>query len=190
MGERGNRKDRGRFVAKLKTLAFDIAFLAGIVALAILCDEIKPLRDLDAYLSRPGPVQRGIMGAGIGLAVVGGLLMLGAQFLPAPRRSSPPSDAALDGAAVPIDSREERARLSRSFEAEASAAQVKEAWRRRSWRYDRTWRIFFAMLLGALLVTLGLFGIFLVIAPLAVKVLMAGGLVYFAVRIGWEFWIR
>ncbi len=65
---------------KLRMLALDIVFLAGIIALAILCEEIKPLRDLDAYLSRPGPLQRGLMGAGIGLAVVGGLLMLGAQF--------------------------------------------------------------------------------------------------------------
>ncbi len=66
---------------RLRMLAFDIVFLAGIIALAILCEEIKALRDLDAYLSQPGPVQRGLMGAGVGLSVVGGLLMLGAQFL-------------------------------------------------------------------------------------------------------------
>ncbi len=110
--------------------------------------------------------------------------------MPAPRRSTSPSDETPDGAGVPIDAREERARWSRSFEAEASADQVKEAWRRRAWRYDRTWRIFFAMLFGALLLILGLFGIFVVIGPLFVKLLMAGVLAYFAVRIGWEFWVR
>jgi predicted nucleic acid-binding Zn ribbon protein len=162
----------------------------ALVALAIFLSVFRPLQDLDASWHQVIDRQGWLLPAAIALTVVGALLLVGAQFLPEPRRRSPPSDAALDGEAVPMAFREERERLERSFEASATVEEVMEAWRRRSWRYSRKWRILFVMMLGALLMTMGLIGVFAVLAPLWFTLLMVGALGHLGFRIGWEFWVR
>ena len=165
----------------------------GLVAIAMLAAEVEPIRALGAHVDEVIKGQSWWLPLMIALAVIGGLLMLGAQFLPEPRRHSPPSDAELDGDAVPIAFHEEHRRSTgllshsffRGFEAEASLAQVREAWRRHAWRYSRKWRIFFVMMLGALLVTLGLVGIMIAVMPMWVTLLMLGLLIYVGIRMFW-----
>jgi hypothetical protein len=116
--------------------------------------------------------------------------MLGAQFLPPPRQQTTPTNESLDGAAAPMEYSEERERWSRSMEMEASTEQLREAWRRRSWRYSRRWRVFFLMLIGAALLGAGIATLFILIGPPWIKVLAAGLFIYVAVRIIWEFAVR
>jgi hypothetical protein len=167
-----------------------LALVLGLVILSIVLAELGPVRDLCAWIDVAREMYPGLIGIPIGLLVVGGVLMLGAQFLPAPRLPSPPPNEALDGAAVSMEVREERERWSRSMEMEASTGEVREAWQRRSWRYSRNWRFFFVMMLGAVLVGAGITGLFILIGPPWVKVLVAGLAGYVVVRILWEFAVK
>ena len=53
----------------------------------------------------------------------------------------------------------------------SSFASVKQAWRLRSWRYHRRWRLLFAMMLGAMLLFFGLFGLMFMLGSAGVKLL-------------------
>jgi hypothetical protein len=176
--------------AFLKNAILWVLMTIALVAVATFFTAFRPLNDVDARFHEAIGQLPWLLPSTIALAVVGGLLLIGAQFLPAPRRRSNPSDAALDGAAVPLEWQEERGRFERTFEASATIPEVKEAWRRRSWRFSRQWRIFFVMMLGALLMTAGLVGLAAILAPLWLTVVIVGVLGYFAVRLGWDFWIR
>jgi len=70
---------------------------------------------------------------------------------------------------------------------ETSFPAMKAAWRSGAWRRDPPWRRLFATALGAALLTIGLFGIFIVVAPWPVKVLCAGAILYPAVRLTMAF---
>jgi hypothetical protein len=76
---------------------------------------------------------------------------------------------------------------SREFGGEASFSAVKQAWRLRSWRYARQWRILFVMMGGALLLLVGLFGLICVIAPPGIKLLFGVAMLYALVRTAWGF---
>ena len=65
----------------------------------------------------------------------------------------------------------------------SSLPAMKAAWRSGAWRRDPPWRRLFVTALGAALLTIGLFGIFIVIAPWPVKILCAGAILYPAVRL-------
>ncbi len=67
---------------------------------------------------------------------------------------------------------------------------VREAWRRRSWRYSRRWRAFLLMLLGALLLATGITLLFVLIGPAFLKLLVVGLFASVAVRVLWEFAVR
>ena len=175
---------------RFKNWAASLAFVLGLMIAAFAIAEIGPVRDLCARIDSAQEMDPWLIGIPIGLMVVGIILMLGAQFLPGPRQERPPADEALDAAAVPLEYTEERGRWSRSMEMEASTGQVREAWRRRSWRYSRRWRTFFLMMLGGVLVASGITGLFILIGPPFIKVLVAGLAGYAAVRILWEFAVR
>jgi hypothetical protein len=172
---------------RFKGWAGGLALLFGLVFAAILIAELDPVQALAVRIDAAQELHPGLIAIPIALMVVGGILMLGAQFLPPPRRQTPTTNEALDGAAAPMAYAEERGRWSRSIEMEASTEQVREAWRRRSWRYSRKWRVFLLMLLGAALLGTGVAALFIFIGPPWIKVLAAGLFAYLAVRILWEF---
>jgi hypothetical protein len=176
--------------ASLKNAVLWVIMTIALAAVATFFTVFKPLNDLDARFHEAIGQLHWLLPAMIALAVAGGLLLIGAQFLPTPRRLSNPSDAALDGAAAPMEWQEERGRFVRAFAASATISEVKEAWRRCSWRHNRQWRIFFVMMLGAVLMTAGLVGLAAIIAPLWLTAVIVGVLGYFAIRLGWEFRIR
>jgi hypothetical protein len=164
-----------------------LALVFGLVIAAFVIAEIGPVGALCARIDAALALYPWLICIPIAWMVGGGILMLGAQFVSEPGQQTPPTGAALDGAAAPMEYAEERGRWFRSFEMEASTDQVREAWRRRSWRYSRRWRVLFLMLLGAVLLAAGITGLFILIGPPFIKVLVAGLAAYAAVRILWEF---
>jgi len=70
-----------------------------------------------------------------------------------------------------------------SGEREVSLAQMRDAWRSGAWRTDPRWRTVFMMTVGAALMLVGGFGIPIVVAPVPVKILCAGALLYVAFQV-------
>jgi hypothetical protein len=70
-----------------------------------------------------------------------------------------------------------------SFHDAFSIREAKAAWRQRAWRDSPRWRGNFAIMAGAFFLTVGLFGVFIVIGPGGIKLLCAGAIVYAIVRI-------
>jgi hypothetical protein len=175
---------------RFKDWAGSLALLLGLAVAAFLVAEIGAVRALAGQIDAGLESYPWLIAIPIGLMVVGGVAMLGAQFLPAPGQQTPPTNEALDGASVSMDYREERGHWSRSLEMEASTEQLREAWRQRSWRYSSRWRTFFVMMLGAVLLGAGLTALFILIGPPFVKVLVAGLAFYAVVRLVWEFAVR
>lgn len=65
---------------------------------------------------------------------------------------------------------------------ETTLPAMKAAWRSGEWR-EPHWRRIFLTACGAGLLTFGLFGIFVVIAPWPVKILCAGAILYVAFQV-------
>jgi hypothetical protein len=70
---------------------------------------------------------------------------------------------------------------------EASFAGMKNAWKSKEWRRDSQWRRLFVITTGAALLFYGLFGVFVVIGPPPIKVLMAAAMLYATVMTIWGF---
>jgi hypothetical protein len=68
-------------------------------------------------------------------------------------------------------------------ETETSLPAMKAAWRSGDWRREPQWRRLFVIAGGAALLTVGLFGTFIAIAPIPVKVICAGAILYPAIRL-------
>lgn len=172
-----------RFVEWAGRLLLILALLVGSVLLA----EIPAVHDLAARIDRAGARYPWLIAIPIALMAVGALLMLIPPFLPGRREAAPPSDEALDAAAVPMEYAEVRGHWSAAVEMEAGPEQVREAWRRRSWRYSPRWRAFLLMLLGAVLLATGITALFVLIGPAFLKLLIVALFAYTAVRILREF---
>jgi hypothetical protein len=170
---------------RFKSWVGSLALITGLVIAAVVIAELGPVQELCARIDAAQALHPWLIAIPIGLMVAGGILMLGAQLLPAPRQQTPGNEA-LDAAAAPMEYGEEHGRWSRSLQMEATTGQLREAWRRRSWRYSRKWRIFFLMLIGATLVSVGLALLFILIGPAWIKVLAAGSAACAAVWILWE----
>ena len=65
---------------------------------------------------------------------------------------------------------------------------MKEAWRSGAWRRDTDWRRRYVTALGALLMTMGVFGLAFALGPPPIKVLTAGALLYALGMIGRGVW--
>jgi hypothetical protein len=73
------------------------------------------------------------------------------------------------------------------FQTEASFGSIKAALRTGDWRRDPQWRVLFIMMAGALVMAVGLVSLFLVVAPLTVKLIMLGAAVYAVAVVAWGF---
>jgi hypothetical protein len=173
-----------------------VATLVVVLAVIAVGEALPPMRALDDYLDGHPGVTEALVWVTIGMSVVGTLLLALSQFLPEPRRPKGVSREEAEAQSPPIEYSEVEASAegrwsrsrSRAFSGEASVGAVKEAWRERSWRRDRRWRVLFAMALGAALLVFGLFGLFVVIGEPGVKFLMALVLGYVVVRTAWALW--
>jgi hypothetical protein len=167
--------------------------LAVVLVIIVIGQLLPPMQALDAFLKDHKGLQDTLLVGTIAMTIVGTLTLALAQFLPEPRRPDAMSDKDIEAQSPPVEYRESRRmrrdRWSREngrvFRGEASFSSAKEAWRLGSWRYDRNWRLLFVMALGALLLMLGLFGLFIVIAEPGVKFLMILVLVFALGRTAW-----
>lgn len=71
---------------------------------------------------------------------------------------------------------------------EFSFRAMKDAWRSGAWRRELLWQRRFVTTVGGLMTFIGLFGLFFVIGPTWMKVLMGGAMLYASVRLTWGFW--
>jgi hypothetical protein len=71
---------------------------------------------------------------------------------------------------------------------EFSFRAAKEAWWSGAWRSDPIWRRRSLTAVGALLMTIGAFGIGFTLGPPPIKVLTGGALLYAITRTTWGFW--
>jgi hypothetical protein len=152
--------------------------LAVVLVILVIGENIQPLRDLDTYLQEHESVRNVLIGVTILMAAAGALLLALSQFMPDIKLPSGMSRREAEAMSPPMKYNDARGRWARSFGGEASFANTKEAWRKRSWKYDRRWRILFSMMLGAILALLGTFGLFIVIGSPGIKFLMGLLLLY------------
>jgi hypothetical protein len=76
--------------------------------------------------------------------------------------------------------------VGRSFHVEAPLRAVKHAWRTGTWQRNPVWQLFTLMAFGGMLMALGLFGLGIVLpSPPVVKLFCAGALVYAISRTIW-----
>jgi hypothetical protein len=158
-------------------------------------EALPPMRALDAYLDGHPGVAAALLWLTIGMSGAGTLLLALSQFLPEPRRPEGVSREKAEAQSPPIEYGEVEASTEgrwsrgrgRAFGGEASVEAVKQAWRERSWRHDKRWRVLFAMALGAGLLVFGLFGLFVVIGDPGIKFLMLLLLAYTVARTAWAF---
>ena len=68
---------------------------------------------------------------------------------------------------------------------DAPFAGIKKAWRSGEWLRDEHWRRLFVTAGGGTLLLFGLFGVFVVVGPMPVKLLVAGAMAYAAARTVW-----
>lgn len=131
-----------------------VAFLAGVLLVIGVAEAVPPLVRLGAWTdAHRGPL---LLATGI-LAGTGFVLFMGAVL----------------HLVLTVSTRGEE-----TF----TLAEVKAAWRARAWRVSPTWRRRFTVLAGATLLTLGLMGIALALSPVGLKLVIAGFLVYTAIR--------
>ena len=173
--------------SRLKRVATTVITLLVVILIFAIGEYLPPLQDLDAFLREHGSLTRILTVITFGMAMMGVLVLAGAQFLPEPRQAVGGGRAELEALSPPMEYEEDRQGQGRAFSGEASFAAVKEAWRLRSWRYARKWRILFAMMGGAFLLLVGLFGLICVIAPPGIKLLFGGALLYALARTAWGF---
>lgn len=188
--EPSNRVER--LGSGVKRLLRTLLTLVVVLAIITLGESLPPMRALDTLLREHDSLRQVLIGTTIVMSAVGALLLALSQFLPKPK-----AKRGKDGEQVEIASPLSkysnasgggRVVWDRSFTREVSFASTKAAWRLGSWRYERRWRIFFSMLLGAILTTCGTFGLIIVVGSPGVKCLVGGALVYAVARTTWAVW--
>ena len=190
-GEPTEAPERRR-LSILKPLA-NFAVMLGLVFVAIVVAEAVPaMKDLERFMVRQ---QVPLLAVTIGMIVVGFVLFMGSVLYRIfGGAGEPMSHTEIENLerSVRMDARPVFARVSRyrfrgrsagsSFSDQFSVREAKEAWRQRAWRASPRWRGNFMVMGGALLLTFGLFGTFIVIGPNFIKLLCGTALVYAAVR--------
>ena len=191
----GNDNLLAGLAARAKGFLRTVVTLLITLAIIVIGELLPPMRALDAYLKEhPGAAQF-FLWLTIIMSVVGILTLALAQFLPHPRLPADMRREEVEAQSPPIKFREDRTRtggrfsrtIGGGFSGEASFANTKEAWRRSTWRYDRRWRLLFVMMLGAICLFFGMFGLFIVVGTPGVKFLMILIILYAVVRIVWSF---
>jgi hypothetical protein len=199
----------GRLKAALWVLVVPVTLAAALIA-----DRIPVLNAPDVYFADNPGVKTLLIGLCIGMAVVGGLILIGAQFVVRRPRPEELTKEALgenvEAEFSPMDSEEveeltasNRVRamspsiwsryayrlggvsVGRSFNVEAPMRSVKEAWQAGAWRRNPVWRLLFIMAVGAALMVFGLFGLPVVTGPPLVRAIGAGAISYAVIRTAW-----
>jgi len=141
-----------------------------LILIVIAVGEWLPfMRDLDAAIKASRQTYLNVM---IALLIVGwggffAAIIYGAVTGMPSRRLGQP---------IPEDSTEQTA--GGSFDVEVSFREVKQAWRQRRWRDNRVWRFTFFMMATVVVAIVGMFGLFFVLGPSGIRLIVATALLY------------
>jgi hypothetical protein len=170
-----------------------LVLMLAVFAIAMVVGEAVPaLKDLEALLARHETV---LLAITIGMAAIGFVTFMGSIVVrifggaAEPMTATEVEDLARS---VNLEARPAFGRVTRyrfrgrsagaSFSDRFTLREARHAWRSGAWRTDPRWRSNFVVMVGVMLLTIGLFGTFIVVGPNGVKLLCAGALLYAAGR--------
>jgi len=177
----------------LRRLLIQVVFLILVLAVIALGEWLPPFRILHDYLETHPAVKSLFSGVTISMTVIGTLLLAFTQFLVRVGDERLVLTVGKDaqnrrGVVGWLARRFSGLKITAGFHDEASFREVKRAFQKGIWWEKPRWRRFTLMGLGAFLLLYGLFGLFIVISPAGVKLLMAAALVYASLRTAWGFY--
>ncbi len=159
-----------------KGILQSVLVILGVVILEGIADQIQPLVRLTNDLAeRPEPYRT----TAIVMAVAGGLLFAASMIVYFVLTREKWQKAIQKGAL--------QVRADYSAEQILTLHEIKYAYRSGQWLRDRGWIAFSLVVLGALVMMVGLFGLFVVIGTPGIKLLALGLFVYIVARTAWGF---
>ena len=174
----------------IRSVFSTLTLVVGIFLFALLVDQIKPLKQLDAYLKEHPQPYSAIT---LILLLLGCALLASALWIALTNQGRPMSE----GEANEFISRGARPgwqvgvfsgkAAGREAKLEASFYDIREAFLSGAWLRDPTWWPICFGTIGPLLAMIGAFGYFFIIGAPAVKVIVGTALVYALVRTAWGF---
>jgi hypothetical protein len=173
----------------MRSVVNTLVLVAGIFLLALLVDQIKPLKQFDAFLRAP---PQPYLAFSLAFLIFGGVLMLLAMILALVRQGRPMSEAEAEEFQTqapqghPVSIFRGKAR-GRTVHLEASFSEIKAAFRSGAWLRDPNWWPIIFGGVGLILVCLGGFGCFFIFGPPTVKVIVGAGIIYMVARLSWGF---
>jgi hypothetical protein len=187
----------GRRGGRLRAKLGQLACVAVVLAVVAGAEQVPALKALEALCAAH---QRPLLAVTLALGAIGCVLFMGGTIHMVLTAGRPMSRREIErmerqsreqaaGAAVARRwvYRVPKAAVGAEAQDGATFAEIKAAWRARAWRVSPRWRRMFLMMLATALLAFGLFGSFIVIAPAGLKLILAGALVYAAVRTAWGF---
>lgn len=167
----------------------NIGLVVAVLFLALVLGEaVPPLKALDRIAMQ---YQHSLTAAAVGMAAIGFLLFMGGiLYRIFGGDGQAPTQAEIDDTSrnLGIDADPAAGRTSgyrfrgrsagASFADEFTLVEAKQAWRSGAWRTSRRWRANFVVTAGALMFALGLFGFFVVDAPVGIKLLFVAAVMY------------
>jgi len=175
-----------------------VTMFALLLVAIVLGQLLTPLQDLDRYLQQHRVGYLLLTG---GLGLVGFVLLMGSALDLIMSKGEPMnheevedvSRSARDMAARPYSWRKSIYRLwgegrGREGHDEFSFRTLKDAVRDGIWWRESVWRRRVIATAGALLLTIAIFGLFIVVGPPTVKLVTGGALLYALARTVWGFW--
>ncbi len=175
----------------MKSFFQTILLIVVIFVLALMAEQIRPLKQLTVFLARhPQPYKA----VAISVSIIGWILMAGAIAYGLWARGKPMTEEEAlrfmetNAGSPTINRRFKGQAKGREFRAEVTFKDVKEAWQSGDWRRDSSWWPIFVGLLALTLIAFGMFGFFFVIGAPLVKLICAGALAYAVMMTVWAFW--
>jgi len=181
-----------RVKRSLKQLGSTAAMLVVCLVVIAVGELLPPLRGVDSGLATSPTLNRVLLAITISMTVTGVFLLAFTQFLVKVLESRRDHGAAAWLAAGEAMGWSARffygVTASAGFHDEARIWQLKRAFRNGDWWRKPRWRRFTLMILGAVLLFYGLFGLFFIISTPGIKLLVALVVAYATVRTAWAFY--
>jgi uncharacterized membrane protein len=180
-----------RVKISLKQVGSTAAMLVVCLVVIAVGELLPPLRGVDSVFAANPVLIQALLAVTISMTVAGVFLLAFTQFLvrvPDSRR-----DHGAVARLAPGETRGWSARFfygvtaSAGFHDDARMWQLKRAFQNGDWWRKPRWRRFTLMGLGAVLLVYGMFGLFFIIFPPGIKLLVALAVLYATARTVWAF---
>jgi len=174
----------------MKSLLRTFLLIVLIFVLAVIAEQITPLRQLTDYFKQNPQPYKAIT---IGASAIGWILVAGVIAYVVWTQGKPMTDdEALkfmeDSASPPTIQHRFMGKVKGSeFRTEVTFKEIKEAWQSGNWN-NSEWLPILLGLLAMIFIAFGMFGFFFVIGAPIVKLVCSGALFYAVIRTAWAFW--